>query len=189
EEPQPQDSSDGKQQEGSGGDQEQQDKGEGGEEPDQQQPGESTQPPEDADKKGAQPDEQQQRGEGEEPRQDSQNHTSQGEPLQQQPPEGSSSNARQPEDNNQLPEDLNTPEAVDQVDQMGQLAGPDQDAQQSGTGGAEGQAPLSGGMALMEQWLEQVEGDPALLLKKQFKIEEYDYLRSRGGRDLETRPW
>ncbi|WP_177420557.1 hypothetical protein [endosymbiont of Lamellibrachia barhami] len=88
-----------------------------------------------------------------------------------------------------LPQGQPTPEAVDQVDQMGDMSTPDADQQQSGGPGGDSQSRMSGGMALMEQWLEQVEGDPAELMQKQFKLQEYDYLRSKGGRDFETRPW
>ena len=41
----------------------------------------------------------------------------------------------------------------------------------------------------MEQWLQQIEGDPAQLMRQQFRLEEYKYLRQRGGQDKETRPW
>jgi Ca-activated chloride channel family protein len=56
-------------------------------------------------------------------------------------------------------------------------------------GGSEERLPLSGGQALMEQWLEQIEGDPAQLMQQQFRLEEYRYLRNQGGNARETRPW
>jgi Ca-activated chloride channel family protein len=46
-----------------------------------------------------------------------------------------------------------------------------------------------GGMALMEQWLDQVEGDPAKLMEQQIKLEEYKFLRGRPGPPYEPRPW
>jgi Ca-activated chloride channel family protein len=43
-------------------------------------------------------------------------------------------------------------------------------------------------MIMMEQWLEQIEGDPAILLRNQFLIEEQQ-LEQRGGTLMEDRPW
>lgn len=83
------------------------------------------------------------------------------------------------------PEDEARSEAVDQVDQSGQP----QESEQQADGEGIKNTRLSGANALMEQWLDQVEGDPAQLMQQQFKLEEYKYLRSRGGRDTETRPW
>ncbi len=44
-------------------------------------------------------------------------------------------------------------------------------------------------MRMMEQWLEQIEGDPAYLLRNQFLIEERQELDRRGQMLMETRPW
>lgn len=78
-------------------------------------------------------------------------------------------------------------EAVEQVDQSGESQSPDSETLTSG--GSEERQPIRGGHALMEQWLEQIEGDPGQLMQQQFRLEEYKYLRSQGGRDRETRPW
>ncbi|MGD9168942.1 MAG: hypothetical protein PVI97_02650, partial [Candidatus Thiodiazotropha sp.] len=85
------------------------------------------------------------------------------------------------------PEDEARSEAVDRVDQSGQPQSPESEEQTEGSGREK--TRLSGANALMEQWLDQVEGDPAQLMQQQFRLEEYKYLRSRGGRDTETRPW
>jgi hypothetical protein len=42
---------------------------------------------------------------------------------------------------------------------------------------------------MMEQWLEQIEGNPAHLLRNQFIIEEQQELERRGRILMETRPW
>ena len=86
------------------------------------------------------------------------------------------------------PQDEQRSAGVDQVDQSGQQQMPEGGDQLTG-GGSEQRLPFSGGQALMEQWLQQVEGDPAQLMQQQFRLEEYKYLRSHGGRDIETRPW
>jgi Ca-activated chloride channel family protein len=44
-------------------------------------------------------------------------------------------------------------------------------------------------LLMMEQWLEQIEGDPAYLLRNQFMIEERLELEKRGRMLMETRPW
>jgi Ca-activated chloride channel family protein len=44
-------------------------------------------------------------------------------------------------------------------------------------------------MTVMDQWLEQIEGDPAYLLRNQFRIEEQLELQRNGRRLMETRPW
>jgi len=78
--------------------------------------------------------------------------------------------------------------ALDQLDQVGKA--PDR-----GESGEEGAAALGGhpavgpGMAILEQWLDQVEGDPSYLMRNEFMIDEAQYLRSRGGSAREIRPW
>jgi Ca-activated chloride channel family protein len=42
---------------------------------------------------------------------------------------------------------------------------------------------------MMEQWLEQIEGDPTYLLRNQFLIEERRELQRQGRQLLEPRPW
>jgi Ca-activated chloride channel family protein len=79
-------------------------------------------------------------------------------------------------------------EAVDSVDQMGNL--PEQS--ESGDEGAPalgGELSFGPGIAVMEQWLDQVEGDPSYLMRNQFMIQEAQQMRSRGGAVQETRPW
>ena len=44
-------------------------------------------------------------------------------------------------------------------------------------------------IAVMEQWLEQIEGDPAYLLLNQFRIEEQQALYRNRRLLMETRPW
>lgn len=79
--------------------------------------------------------------------------------------------------------------AVDQVDQSGRETSPPENSESSTGGGGKERLPFNGGQALMEQWLEQIEGDPARLMQQQFRLEEYKYLRDQGGRERETRPW
>jgi Ca-activated chloride channel family protein len=44
-------------------------------------------------------------------------------------------------------------------------------------------------MAVMDQWLNQIEGDPAILLRNQFQLEEQLELQRNGRQLMETRPW
>jgi Ca-activated chloride channel family protein len=44
-------------------------------------------------------------------------------------------------------------------------------------------------MTVMEQWLEQIEGDPSYLMLNQFRIEEQRELQRSGRQLMETRPW
>lgn len=91
--------------------------------------------------------------------------------------------------------DLNQPagesDAVERFDQQGAVPWADSDPAlglrgQSALGGEQALGP---GMALMEQRLEQIEGDPSLLMRNQFQIEELRQLRESGGRVQEARPW
>ena len=45
------------------------------------------------------------------------------------------------------------------------------------------------GMAIIEQRLEQVEGDPSMLMRNQFRLEESRFKQSVGGPVQESRPW
>jgi len=81
------------------------------------------------------------------------------------------------------------PEAVDEVDQAGELTTPEGEQLGQGGPGAEDLSMAGGGMALMEQWLDQVEGDPGQLMEQQIKLEEYQFLRSNPGPPYEPRPW
>jgi len=81
--------------------------------------------------------------------------------------------------------------AVEKFDQLG--------AQDSEESEREGQAEsLSdaqtertgrGAMGLMEQWLEQAEGNPAYLLRNQFLLEEQRAVSTRSAPLREPRPW
>jgi len=91
--------------------------------------------------------------------------------------------------------DLNQPagesDAVERFDQQGAIPWADAEPAlglrgQSALGGEQALGP---GMALMEQRLEQIEGDPSLLMRNQFQIEELRQLRESGGRVQEARPW
>ncbi len=42
---------------------------------------------------------------------------------------------------------------------------------------------------MMEQWLEQIEGDPVQLLRNQFMLEEQRLIQKKGGSLRESRPW
>ena len=44
-------------------------------------------------------------------------------------------------------------------------------------------------LPMMEQWLEQIEGDTTYLLRNQFLIEEQRELKRHGRKLLEPRPW
>ena len=80
-------------------------------------------------------------------------------------------------------------DAVDQFDQLGEQ--PALDAGAAGTAvGALGGQPSSGpGAAILEQRLQQVEGDPSELIHNQFQIEERRQIGASGGPLRETRPW
>ena len=52
-----------------------------------------------------------------------------------------------------------------------------------------GQQAMGPGMAVMEQRLRQVEGDPTLLIGNQFKLEEQRLMQAAGGPLRESRPW
>ena len=52
-----------------------------------------------------------------------------------------------------------------------------------------GEQAIGPGMAIMEQRLEQIEGDPSLLMRNQFIIEEMRQMRESGGQLQESRPW
>jgi hypothetical protein len=79
-------------------------------------------------------------------------------------------------------------QAVERFDQQGR---PDEQNQggrselTDATGSAEGANAAS---LLMEQWLHQIEGNPAYLLRRQFGLEEQRLLQ-RGGAAHEPRPW
>ena len=81
---------------------------------------------------------------------------------------------------------------MQQLDQLGLMPGSEQDAETR-----EGQMPsLDGlrlmggpGMAAMDQRLRQIQGDPTLLMRNQFRIEELRATQGPMGAWQETRPW
>jgi len=78
--------------------------------------------------------------------------------------------------------------AIEQFDQLGQPAGgEDEDAMLPGEipdASADGRST----MVVMEQLLDQVEGNPAHLMRNQFMLEE-QRMNQNGGRVYEPRPW
>ncbi|MES9869437.1 MAG: hypothetical protein ABW149_07020 [Sedimenticola sp.] len=78
---------------------------------------------------------------------------------------------------------------MDQFDQLGEQLDPEAmegqgESDPEGTGSGSAETTL-----LMEQWLEQIEGDPAYLLQNQFRRQEQQLMRQRGGPLREPRPW
>ena len=65
----------------------------------------------------------------------------------------------------------------------------DEDADPGNLADIEGDPGGGVSLPMMEQWLEQTEGDPTYLLRNQFLIEEQLELRRRGPRMVEPRPW
>jgi len=77
---------------------------------------------------------------------------------------------------------------VDRFDQMGEID--ETDAGEHGQGLPDGMDPGAGAASMMmEQWLQQIEGDPAYLLRNQFEVEERRVMRERPGTLYEPRPW
>jgi Ca-activated chloride channel family protein len=88
------------------------------------------------------------------------------------------------------PEPGSEAETVEEFDQLGEQ--PEEDAQErnpDAMADARGEPGPAFGMPLMEQWLEQVEGDPSYLLRNQFMLEESRTMQSLRGMMVETRPW
>jgi Ca-activated chloride channel homolog len=81
-------------------------------------------------------------------------------------------------------------ETVDRFDQLGDQPG---DALEEGApgerGAMDGSPAIGSGMAVMEQRLRQVEGDPSLLIRNQYRLEELRWMQSTGAPFLENRPW
>ena len=80
---------------------------------------------------------------------------------------------------------------MDAFDQMGGQPMTDMPPGEAQAAAAEmgGRPVLGPGFAIMEQRLRQAEGDPALLLRNQFKMEEMQMMQETGGRLRESRPW
>lgn len=82
-------------------------------------------------------------------------------------------------------------ESIDRFDQQGALPWQTLDPEQgiSDQPSLDGEAVLGRGMAIIEQRLQQVEGDPTRLIRNQFRLEEARRLRESGGPLQEARPW
>lgn len=96
---------------------------------------------------------------------------------------------------NSRPQDL-PPEGQDagavtleQLDQAGNAPDHNTEDKNEGVAALGGVSAMGPGMAILEQWLNQVEGDPAYLLHNAFRFEEERYRRSKGGIVQESRPW
>ncbi len=79
--------------------------------------------------------------------------------------------------------------AVDKFDQLGQT--PDEKSKQ-GKGEALEQgkgASDASTILIMEQWLDQIQGDPAFLLHNEFMLEESRAKQLKGRPLREPRPW
>ena len=75
--------------------------------------------------------------------------------------------------------------AIEHFDQLGSQDGPQDDDSPGGEGaGAGGDSNA----ILMEQLLDQVEGDPVYLMRNQFMLQEQRMNRD-GGQLYEPRPW
>lgn len=81
--------------------------------------------------------------------------------------------------------------SVDRFDQQGalpwQALDPEQGLSERPT--LDGEAAFGPGAAVMEQRLQQVEGDPTQLMRNQFRLEEARRLRENAGQLREARPW
>ena len=81
-------------------------------------------------------------------------------------------------------------QAVDRFDQMEAGLGEiEEGAEQPGMPDEDAIPGTGVSMIMMDQWLEQIEGDPAYLLLNQFRIEEQQELQRNGRQLMETRPW
>ena len=82
-------------------------------------------------------------------------------------------------------------DAVDRFDQFGQQPMTDvpPDAAQGEVPALGGPMAMGPGMALIEQRLRRVEGDPTLLINNQFKLEEMRLMQGARGPLRESRPW
>ena len=69
------------------------------------------------------------------------------------------------------------------------MTGVPPDARPGATPALGGPAAMGPGMAVLEQRLRQVEGDPTLLIGNQFKLEEQRLMQGAGGPVRESRPW
>jgi hypothetical protein len=100
-----------------------------------------------------------------------------------------------PDSQGGLPEEISeeqaaASQAVDSFDQLDTGSGEgDEGTPEDGIPDKDGIPGTSISMTVMDQWLEQIEGDPAYLLRNQFKLEEQLEMQRNGRQLMETRPW
>ena len=99
----------------------------------------------------------------------------------------SQSNLLPPEELQLLPPDIST-DAVDLFDQQGGSDRMDMDSPLAGDRGLP-QGAIDTMTLIMEQWLQQIEGDPAYLMQNQFRLEEQRSIQQGSGPLREPRPW
>jgi len=85
--------------------------------------------------------------------------------------------------------DTKASQAVEKFDQLGTGPGENDTGKPEGLPDKDGKPGSGISMIMMDQWLEQIEGDPSYLLRNQFMIEERQELDRRGRMVMETRPW
>ncbi|HFD79305.1 MAG TPA: hypothetical protein ENK05_02775 [Gammaproteobacteria bacterium] len=77
--------------------------------------------------------------------------------------------------------------AIDNLEQLGgQMDTSGEKGAPGGEGAGNGERPA---VILMDKLLEQVEGNPAYLMKNQFMLEEQRLVNQQGRRLYEPRPW
>lgn len=91
-------------------------------------------------------------------------------------------------------EDLNEDVASDtarEFDQLGEGPDPDAETGEQTPAFSDEVGMLGAGYndEVMEQWLERVEGDPGVLMRSQFMLNERRQWEESGGRLVEPRPW
>jgi Ca-activated chloride channel family protein len=86
--------------------------------------------------------------------------------------------------------DVAASQALEQLEQLKDKPGSqDQGTGKPGLPDKDGLPGTSISMTVMDTWLEQIEGDPAHLLRNQFRLEEQKELQRQGSQLMETRPW
>ena len=81
-------------------------------------------------------------------------------------------------------------QAIEHLDRLEGKSGEiDKETGQDGIPDPNGSPGSSISITVMDQWLEQIEGDPAHLLRNQFMLEEQRELQRNGRQLMETRPW
>jgi Ca-activated chloride channel family protein len=88
-----------------------------------------------------------------------------------------------------IPEAARRAEAVEEFDQLGEAT--EMDAEEGGQTPEKSGEDGNGYMALVEQQLNGIEGDPAELLQNRFKLEERRQFQRQNGEVMmyESRPW